>query len=321
MTPVNAIDVFSEFVLQLHERSRSLDSVSLFRWSMETLERAVSADCAWGGWADLSRDDIDLCASISNHLPDDFDSFWRQIRHEDLLARDVMKSGCDAAYYDRRGPRHTEGMIALSDRYHIDQMAVVTADQPGSTVSIFMSLYRGGAGAKPVGAEETNLLRNALNHIRHLVLRGKQQEEARLLVNAEGRVLSASPGARDFIRDRWRGWNGEYAPSELTASPSPLLSRRLSELDLNVDKRILTQRSDQTLFGITLRPASLYDLLTARERQIAEEIAEGRTHKEIAKLFSLSPATVRNHTQTILGKLNVHSKGALARMIKQTSLN
>jgi DNA-binding CsgD family transcriptional regulator len=321
MTPLNAINVFSEFVLELHERGGSQDPVALFQWSLERLGRAIGADCAWGGWADLTRPDIDLCASVSHHLPDDFDSFWKQIRHEDLLARDVMKSGCDVAYYDRRGLRHTDGMIALSDRYHIDQMAVVTADQPGSTVSIFMSLYRGGPWARPVDAEETTLLRNALNHIRHLVLRDKQQDEARLLVNAAGRVLSASVGARAFIRDRWSDWNGEFAPSELTASPSPLLTRRFSALDLSVNRRILTQRSGQTLFGITLRPASLYDLLTARERQIAEEIAEGLTHKEIAKLLALSPATVRNHTQAILGKLNVHSKGALARMIRQASLN
>jgi two-component system response regulator NreC len=51
----------------------------------------------------------------------------------------------------------------------------------------------------------------------------------------------------------------------------------------------------------------VYDLLTAREREITQLIAEGKSTKDIASLLFLSPYTVDTHRKTILQKLNLHS--------------
>jgi two-component system, NarL family, response regulator NreC len=51
----------------------------------------------------------------------------------------------------------------------------------------------------------------------------------------------------------------------------------------------------------------VYDLLTPREREITQLLAEGKTSKDIAALLFLSPYTVDTHRKTILQKLNVHS--------------
>ena len=50
-----------------------------------------------------------------------------------------------------------------------------------------------------------------------------------------------------------------------------------------------------------------YDLLTAREREILQLLAEGRTNKEISALLNLSPHTIETHRGNILQKLNLHS--------------
>ncbi len=50
-----------------------------------------------------------------------------------------------------------------------------------------------------------------------------------------------------------------------------------------------------------------YDLLTARERQILQLIAEGKANKEIAAMLSLSVYTVETHRTHILQKLNLHT--------------
>jgi len=50
-----------------------------------------------------------------------------------------------------------------------------------------------------------------------------------------------------------------------------------------------------------------YDLLTAREREILQLLAEGKTNKEISALLNLSPHTVETHRGNILQKLNLHS--------------
>lgn len=50
-----------------------------------------------------------------------------------------------------------------------------------------------------------------------------------------------------------------------------------------------------------------YDLLTEREREILQLVAEGNTNKEVANLLNVSPTTVETHRTHILQKLSLHS--------------
>ena len=50
-----------------------------------------------------------------------------------------------------------------------------------------------------------------------------------------------------------------------------------------------------------------YELLTNREREILQLLAEGRTNKEVANMLNLSLYTVETHRAHILQKLNLHS--------------
>ena len=48
--------------------------------------------------------------------------------------------------------------------------------------------------------------------------------------------------------------------------------------------------------------------LTAREFQIMEYVASGRTNADIAERLYISPHTVRNHLAHIFEKLGAHSR-------------
>jgi DNA-binding NarL/FixJ family response regulator len=64
--------------------------------------------------------------------------------------------------------------------------------------------------------------------------------------------------------------------------------------------------------------ASPVDLLTPREREVLQLIAEGKTNKEIATRLNLSVYTVDSHRGKVMEKLNLHSTGELVRFaIKQ----
>jgi two-component system response regulator NreC len=54
-----------------------------------------------------------------------------------------------------------------------------------------------------------------------------------------------------------------------------------------------------------------YDLLSEREREILQLVAEGHSSKSVAELLSISPATVETHRAHILQKLDVHSTAEL----------
>jgi two-component system response regulator NreC len=54
-----------------------------------------------------------------------------------------------------------------------------------------------------------------------------------------------------------------------------------------------------------------YELLTARERQIYQLLAEAKSNKEIAALLDLSVHTVETHRMRLMEKLDVHSTAEL----------
>jgi DNA-binding NarL/FixJ family response regulator len=62
------------------------------------------------------------------------------------------------------------------------------------------------------------------------------------------------------------------------------------------------------------------DLLTSREREVLQMIAEGKTNKEIATSLSLSVYTVEAHRGRVMEKLNLHSTGELVRFALRNGL-
>lgn len=52
-------------------------------------------------------------------------------------------------------------------------------------------------------------------------------------------------------------------------------------------------------------PPEVFPELTAREREVLELIAQGKSNQDIARQLSLSPKTIRNHASNIFNKLQV----------------
>jgi DNA-binding NarL/FixJ family response regulator len=50
-----------------------------------------------------------------------------------------------------------------------------------------------------------------------------------------------------------------------------------------------------------------YELLTPREREILQLLAEGKSNKEVATILNLSLYTIETHRSNLLQKLNLHS--------------
>lgn len=50
-----------------------------------------------------------------------------------------------------------------------------------------------------------------------------------------------------------------------------------------------------------------YDLLSPREREVLQLLAEGRTNKEVANKLNLSVTTVETHRNNLMHKLDLHS--------------
>lgn len=78
---------------------------------------------------------------------------------------------------------------------------------------------------------------------------------------------------------------------------SPKVSQILAEDYV----RVLKQRGE----------VDSYDLLSDREREVLQLLAEGKANKEVASELNISPYTVETHRKHILEKLNLHNPAEL----------
>src|SRR5579863_4093844 len=117
----------------------------------------------------------------------------------------------------------------------------------------------------------------------------------------EGYVLKAlKVGARAYLLKDAAEYdliNAVKAVSEGKAFFSPAISKMLAE---DYVRQIAEHRVDDT-----------YDLLTTREREVLQLLAEGRSNKEVATILQLSLHTVETHRSNILQKLNLHTAAEL----------
>ncbi len=82
--------------------------------------------------------------------------------------------------------------------------------------------------------------------------------------------------------------------------------RRLSE------RAALSREKDEPHPGL--------EVLTERERQVLELVAEGLTNSQVGERLGISPKTVARHRERIMAKLNLHSRTELVKFAIRTGL-
>jgi DNA-binding NarL/FixJ family response regulator len=78
-----------------------------------------------------------------------------------------------------------------------------------------------------------------------------------------------------------------------------------------ISKRLMERYREAVLSGAPVRRQT--DLLTSREAEVLQLIAEGRANKQIAAELCISIKTVEKHRQQVMNKLNIHDIAGLTR--------
>lgn len=92
-----------------------------------------------------------------------------------------------------------------------------------------------------------------------------------------------------------------YRAVQVVAQGKPFFSPTIANTLLEDYMRQLQQRGLQ----------DSYDLLTDREKEILQLLAEGKANKEVAVALDLSPNTVETHRTRIMQKLDLHSSAEI----------
>ncbi|MGD8319531.1 MAG: response regulator transcription factor [Gemmatimonadota bacterium] len=68
------------------------------------------------------------------------------------------------------------------------------------------------------------------------------------------------------------------------------------------------------------RQKSRLDQLTGREREVLLRVASGRTNREIAEEFGISPRTVETHRERVMAKLRIRTVAGLTRFVVENEV-
>jgi DNA-binding NarL/FixJ family response regulator len=138
-------------------------------------------------------------------------------------------------------------------------------------------------------------------------------------IEATRRIAEVAPRARVLALSMHK--DSVYVREILRAGAKGYLLKDSGETDLLHAVRVIARGeaflspavSDAVLTDYRRHVTNPLDLLTSREREVLQSIAEGRTNKEIATSLNLSVYTVEAHRGRIMEKLNLHSTGELVR--------
>jgi two-component system, NarL family, response regulator NreC len=145
-------------------------------------------------------------------------------------------------------------------------------------------------------------------------------------IEATRRIASGTSGTRVLALSMHK--DSVYVREILKAGARGYLLKDAIDSDLLAAVRAVARGEGYLSPGVSEAVLSDYrkhvtdplDLLTSREREVLQLIAEGKTNKEIAGLLQLSVYTVDAHRSRIMEKLNLHSTGELVRFAVRKGL-
>lgn len=137
-------------------------------------------------------------------------------------------------------------------------------------------------------------------------------------IDATAQILHRDPDIKIIILSMYA--DEEFIVRALTAGVKGYLLKDAVQADLvRAVRAVATGRSffspaiAQTLAEDYVRQLQnkgiedSYELLTEREKEILQLLAEGKSNKEVATLLNVSPYTVETHRTHLMQKLNLHN--------------
>lgn len=141
-------------------------------------------------------------------------------------------------------------------------------------------------------------------------------------IEAAAQIVKRNPKAGVIILSMYS--DEEYIVRALTAGAKGYLLKDSAESDLlraveavAQGKTFFSPAITQTLLEDYVRALQQrglkdsYELLTDREKEVLQLLAEGKSNKEVAALLNLSVYTVETHRANLMQKLNLHNTAEL----------
>lgn len=315
------LEDFSTLVLRLYRASAETELESYQDAALELLKSVLPFDtCMWGTATYLDGQGIDIHTIHLHNTPQAMIDEYEPLKHLDNAASAMVnhphmtRGFHNPSYF--AGPEKAALRDYLQRFGHENSFITAHTDQRTGATQWF-TLFRADVDQHCLTKEVRLLheisphLMQGLRHNRALHL-GLSNTQAAAIADARGVFCHSTPGCEEMLRAEW----GAIAkpgrlPAQLLdwlrATDKPFMGRTL----------VARRQMRKDLLFVRLRPLYPADRMTPRQREVAELMAQGLTHKQAAQRLGLSPATVRNQIQAIYDKLGVGNVAALIEALRQ----
>lgn len=319
----------SELLLEIYRAARELPFDAFQGAALELFKRRLPFDSATWGIATISRAGLGVhTAHLHQEVP------GRLQVYDEVKAQDPLAS----AIYGNSGRSlnfHLPTVYAVPERRGLHEYAkrvrhqntlltaqVLSADGPDNYPMRWLSLYRAEDNDQFSEHQRyfTELLvphlMDALDTNRLIALKGlsfvdRETYGATAIVDREGVILCMDPNFPVLLQ-------GDWAPHQRWALPKALRTALASGVHtFRTMRAVVAFQRFRDLAIVKVREWQSVDALTDRELQVAQKVAAGFSHKEIARRLGVSPATIRNHIQRIHQRLLVHNAAELAGRLRE----
>lgn len=305
------LEAFNRCVLQLASLARQEGGSHFIADGLRAFRQLVPFASAW--WGEMSAGGARVAPRNWMHgridLPASFASEWPQVAGIDSFAHDTLARPGQVI----RDSEFTDPVEAVNDfarRYDLYHLMCITFELPESGLNFFVCLYR-GVNDPAFDASEDGLFAAFCAHLLQL-WRFQVQDMIRVdtgnaaadfgVARLDGSLLYVGARLCAAIEREVPGWNGSQLPPEVTAQ----LSRVPCVMRLGRCALTLSPNAEHVILSLEAPPPGV--VLAPRERTAAMLFAAGHSYKEIARILSLSPATVRTYLRNCYAQLGVKSK-------------
>jgi len=318
----NPIDTFSALLLKLYRASAETALESYQDAALDILKPVLPFDsCMWGTATYLDGQGIDVHSIHLHNEPQEMMDEYEPVKHLDTAAS-AMANRPFLATRGFHNPSYFAGPDAGELRDYLRRFghenSFITAHTDQRTgATQWLTLFRADVDhlCRP---EEVHLLHQMAPHLMQGLQHNRILHSGRLsaqagtlghetaVADAHGVLCHATPGCEDMLRTEWG------AAARCGRLPAPLLEWLRATDAPFIGRTLLARRQvRKDLLFVRLRPLCAADGLAPRQREVAELMARGLTHKQAAQRLGLSPATVRNQIQSVYDKLGVGNVAAL----------
>jgi DNA-binding NarL/FixJ family response regulator len=191
-------------------------------------------------------------------------------------------------------------------------------------------LVRDGIKALLKSTQDIDVVGEASNGREAIELMGKLEIDVLIMdiamsglngIDASQRIVDRFPDARIIMLSMYD--SEEYVVRSMRSGARGYLVKNMAPVELELAIRkvasggvYLSPEIGDTMRLQLLRKTSdseSIDILSSRQREILQAIAEGRTTREIADLLSISPKTVETHRSQLMQKLEIRDVPGLVR--------